>query len=112
MNREDQIRKYKDTRRPMGVFRVRNTVSRKAFVGTSVDLPAMLNRPRFQLEHGSHPNRRLQNDWNDLGPEAFTFETLDTLKPSQQPGYDPSEDLRTLEALWRDTLWKTCELYK
>jgi hypothetical protein len=95
----------------MGVFCVRNLISRKAFVGSSVDLPAMLNRQRFQLEYGSHPNRALQRDWHELGPEAFSFETLDHLTPSAQPGYDPTEDLKTLEAMWRDTISQTGGLY-
>ena len=53
----------------------------------------MLNRQRFQFERGSHPNRKLQKDWNELGSEEFTFETLDKLDPSSEAGYDPSEDL-------------------
>ena len=111
MNRKEQIRRYKETPRPMGIFCVRNVVSRKALVGSSVDLPAMLNRQRFQLEHGSHPNRRLQNDWNALGADAFRFETLDALAPSQIPDRDPHGDLRALEEMWRDTISQTSELY-
>jgi hypothetical protein len=112
MTRKEQIRKYKETPKPMGVFCIRNRVSRRAFVGSSANLPAMLNRQRFQLELGSHPNRTLQHDWNQLGSESFTFEALDTLKPSDEPGHDPSEDLRTLEAMWRDTLSQTEDLYQ
>jgi len=111
MNRKERIRQYKETPKLMGVFCIRNLASRRAFVGSSVNLPAMLNRQRFQLEHGSHPNRTLQRDWDELGPESFNFETLDTLKPPNEPGRDPTEDLRTLEAMWRDTLSKTDTLY-
>jgi len=85
----------------MGVFRVHNTVADKSLVGVTRDLPSMLNRQRFQLSHGSHPNRPLQEDWNRLGPEAFAFEVLDTLSPPEGPGADTDEDLRLLEHLWR-----------
>ncbi len=112
MDRKELIRKYKNTPRPMGVFCVRNKLTSKVLVGSSVDLPAMLNRLRFQLQHGSHPNRWLQKDWNDLGAEAFTIEELDTLPPSEQPGYDPSEDLQTLEQMWRQKLSRSRELYE
>jgi len=104
MDRKTLIRDYKETRRPMGVFRVRNTVNGKSLIGTSKDLPGMLNRQRFQLELGSHPNRALQNDWKEFGPEAFVFETLDTLKAPDQPHYDPTDDLRALEQLWLDKI--------
>lgn len=104
MDRKALIREYKESRRPIGVFGVRNTVNGKSLVGASTDLPGMLNRQRFQLEAGIHPNRELQKDWNEFGPDAFAFEVLDTLPPPEQPDYDPSDDLRALEALWLDKL--------
>jgi hypothetical protein len=88
----------------MGVYRVRNTVTGKSLVGSSVDLPAMLNRQRAQLKMGAHSNRALQKDWSELGAEAFEFEILDTLKPPDQPGYDPTDDLRILEEMWLEKL--------
>jgi hypothetical protein len=103
-DRKSQIRKYKETPQLMGVFRVRNTANEKSLIGSSVNLPAILNRQRFQLEAGSHPNRALQKDWNDLGPGSFEFETLDTLKPRCEPGYDPAEDLHVLEEMWIERL--------
>jgi hypothetical protein len=104
MDRKALIRDYKETRRPMGVFRVLNAVNGKSLIGTSKDLPGMLNRQRFQLDLGAHPNRALQNDWKEFGPEAFVFETLDTLQAPDQPEYDPTEDLRALEQLWLDKI--------
>lgn len=88
----------------MGVFRVRNTTNGKSFIGSSVDLPAMLNRQQAQLGFGSHPNRALQKDWQELGPQAFAFEILDTLKAKDEPGYNPASDLRLLEELWLEKL--------
>jgi hypothetical protein len=104
MDRKALTRRYKETPRPIGVFRVHNTVADKSFVGVSTDLPAMLNRQRFQLGLGSHPNRALQEDWNRLGSEAFVFEIVDTLSPSERADSDPHEDLRVLEALWLERL--------
>ena len=104
MDRKALLRRYKETRRPMGVFRVCNKQSGRWFIGASVDVPAMLNRQRFQLEVGSHPNPALQREWKQLGADAFAFETLDLLAPPDEPGYDPRSDLRTLEAMWRERL--------
>ena len=104
MDRKTLRRDYKEGRRPMGVFRVRNTANGKSLVGSSTNLPGMLNRQRWQLDLGTHPNRELQKDWNELGPDAFVFEVLDTLTAPEQPDYDPSDDLRALEQLWLDKL--------
>jgi hypothetical protein len=104
MDRKELIRAYKETPRPMGVFRVRNTRTGRSLIGSSVDVPAMLNRQRFQLGAGGHPDRALQQDWREFGPAAFEFETLDVLEPPQEPGHDPAADLRTLEQLWLERL--------
>jgi hypothetical protein len=88
----------------MGVYRVRNLRNGKSLVGSSLDVPAMLNRQRFQLESGFHPERTLLAEWRELGPDAFVFETLDTLAPPDEPGYDPAPDLKMLEQLWLEKL--------
>ena len=110
MDRKSLIRAYKETRRPMGVYRIHNTRDDRSLVGRSVDLPAILNRERVALRFGSHPNAALQRDWATLGPDAFVFEVLDTLTaPEGQPNYDPTEDLRVLEEMWVDRLQVTGE---
>jgi hypothetical protein len=108
LDRKSLIRRYKETPRAAGVFRVLNTIVNKSLVGSSRDLASMLNRQRFQLEHGSHPNRDLQKDWNQLGADAFAFEILDTLSRSEKDGQAPSdEDLRALQDLWLEKLSST-----
>jgi hypothetical protein len=104
MDRKALIREYKESRRPMGVYRVHNTVNDKSFVGTSIDLPSMLNRQRAQLRMGRHPNPALQKDWNQLGADGFEFEILDTLTVPERTDYDPTQDLRALEELWLEKL--------
>lgn len=104
MDRKALIREYKQTPRPAGIYRVRNTHSGKALVGASVDTRAMLNRQRAQLRMGMHPNRELQRDWETEGAEAFEFEVLDLLEPKDDPGYDPRADLKMLEELWLEKL--------
>jgi len=89
----------------MGIYRVHNVRDNRSLIGRSVDLPAILNRERVSLRFGMHANAALQRDWNALGPDAFVFEVLDTLEaPKDQPDYDPTDDLRVLEALWLDRL--------
>lgn len=103
-SRKEMVRQYKETPRVMGVGQVRNTVSGKLLVVSGKDLPALLNRHQAQLRFGSHQNRELQTDFAAVGLEGFAFEVLDTLSPSEDPAYDPTDDLRTLETLWLDKL--------
>jgi hypothetical protein len=56
------------------------------------------------LKMGSHRNPALAADWKNLGPEAFRFEVLEALKPLDEPGYDPGEDLEILEGIWTEKL--------
>lgn len=104
MNKKALLREYKENPRPMGVYQIRNTVNGKLLIGTSVNLPAILNRHQSELRSGGHRNHALQKDWQEFGPAAFEFEILDTLSPSEQPDYDPANDLRALEELWLEKL--------
>lgn len=104
IDRKARIREYKDTPRPAGVYRVRNSVTGKSLIGSTTDLPGMLNRQRFQLENDSHPDRKLQGDWTKLGSDVFEFEILDQLKPSDDSTYDPTEDLAVLKEMWIEKL--------
>ena len=105
MDRRELKRHYKETPRPMGVYRIVNRTSGRALIATSTDLTAILNRHRAQLNFGNHPDGELQRDWNRQGPEEFVFEIVDTLEPKTAPGYDPVEDLELLGELWRTRLY-------
>ena len=113
IDRKDRIREYKETRLPAGVFVVRNTLSGKSLVGSSPNLPGMLNRQRFQLEMGGHPDKELQADWNESGPEAFEFDVLDRLETPEDTVSDQSKDLKALLAMWVEKLSESgVELYR
>ncbi len=104
IDRKARVRDYMDTPRPAGVYRIRNTSTGRALIGSTTDLPGMLNRQRFQLNNGSHPDRELQREWNEFGAAVFEFETLDRLEPRDEPDYDPTEDLAVLERMWIEKL--------
>jgi hypothetical protein len=105
VDRKALIRKYKETPKTAGIYRVRNLTNEKSLVGASPDVPSMLNRERAQLRTGTHMNRPLQADWIALGADAFAFEILDTLAPpADNPAWDPTDDLRELERMWLEKL--------
>jgi len=102
MDRKTIIRDYKSTPRPMGVYQIKNTVNGKVLIGSSRNLPGILNRFRSELKLGSCRNSALQNEWEQFGSGAFEFEELEVLEPLDDPAYDPSEDLKILEELWTE----------
>ena len=103
-DRKAAVRAYKEQRRPMGIYRVRCTANGSYLVGSSVDLPSMLNRQRSQFEMGSHPDHGMQRHYNEFGVSAFAFEVLDELEPPDDPAHDARADLAALLEMWRERL--------
>src|ERR1044072_1903078 len=100
-----QLKKdYQQNPRPMGILLVRNNLSDKVFLVSSPDLPGAINRHKFQLNAGGHPNKQLQADWNQLGRDAFAFEIVDGLSPGPDLKLHYRPDLTSLEDLWLEKL--------
>lgn len=95
---------YKTTKKPMGVFLIRNTVSDKIFLASGLDLRGIINRHKFQLSVGSHQNRSLQQDWNELGTKRFEFEILDQMEPTGEASFDSRRELTFMEQMWLEKL--------
>ncbi|MCW7538535.1 GIY-YIG nuclease family protein [Aquabacterium sp. A7-Y] len=100
MNRRKELKQqYKETPRAMGVCRVFNRGSGLSLVESGRDVHAILNRHLAELKLGTHRVKQLQNDWNTLGADMFSFEIVELLKPLDKPDYDPGDDLDELLAL-------------
>jgi hypothetical protein len=95
---------YKNFTPRSGVYWVKNTVNGRVWLGSNRHVIAILNRIRFQLELGSHPNRAMQADWREFGAAAFVFGVLDELDLSQSDPADSDRDLQVLLLLWRERL--------
>jgi hypothetical protein len=98
-NNKQRKQEYKQAIRPMGVFQIRNLSNGKIFLVAGIDLGGAINRHRFQLGAGGHPNQRLQRDWNNLGTDSFAFEILDQMNPADD-ARGSRRDLETLEDMW------------
>ena len=102
--RKELKRAFKERPVVAGVFQIRNLITGKIFFGSSVNMHGPLDRNRFLLTIDKHPNEELQRDWNTLGPDAFAFETLETIPQHDEPNPDYTEDLAILEQIWLDRL--------
>ena len=98
---------YKQTKQPMGVYRIRNSQNDKIFIGFATDLPARFNRHKAELKFGSHRNSELQETWNSFGESAFEFEILDVLDHEENTQASPKEELQVLAEMWFQKLKKT-----
>jgi len=96
-----EIRKqYKEEPRRAGIFQVKNTVNGKVMLGSSKNLHGPLNKHRFLLSIGRHWNKKMQEDWDRLGPDAFVFEVLEVLKQKDDPSFNLEDELSLLEQIW------------
>ncbi len=103
--RKKEIREtYKRTPRIAGIFSVRNTINGKMFIAASVDVDALVNRSKAELNFGSHINTALQKDWRTYGADSFEIEILDTLDPEKNATEVTAADVNELFGLWFDKL--------
>lgn len=90
---------YRNMKFRMGVFRIKNKINGKIYIGSSADLVAVWNSQRFQLEAGLHSCASLQADWKTFGPGNFTYEIVEEIKPEDDNQTDYSKDIKALEDL-------------
>lgn len=95
---------YRQARRAIGVFLIRNHLNDKVFLAAGMDLPGLINRHKFQLKNGNHPNKQLQADWNESGSNNFAFEIVDELSPRAGEEMDYRTEVAFLEKLWLEKL--------
>jgi nitrate/nitrite-specific signal transduction histidine kinase len=95
---------YKQTLLPMGIYQIKNLANGKIYIGRCTNLNGKINSEKFQLKYNMHMNKELQNDFNKMGEEKFSFEILDRLLPKEKPDCDYGGDLQALEEMWLEKL--------
>ena len=104
-SRKDLNREYKERVKPAGVYQVKNIANGKMLLGSSLNLEGPLNRHKFMLKIGSHPNKALQKDWDELGAERFAFEILEEVQQRKDdPNFNLKDELTLLEMIWLEKL--------
>ena len=98
------IRQYKEREIPAGIFQIKNIATGKVLLGSSFNIEGSLNRHKFQLSTGQHPNRALQQDWKEYGPEKFQFEVMEVVKRTDDPNFNLEDELTLLEQIWLEKL--------
>ena len=102
--KRDLVREYKERKQRRGVYAVRCSGSGQVWASASPNLDAQQNSLWFQLKLGSHPNRALQEAWNQHGADAFSFEIAAELSDDERTPYALGADLKALEAECQERL--------
>lgn len=115
MDRKKELKmQYKQMKPQMGIFIIRSRVNNKCFLKVTQDLRGVINGTKVRLEGGFHPNRELQKEWKEFGPENFTIEILENLEyDKDESKTDYSAELEVLQMLWEEKLTgENMEFYK
>lgn len=59
-----------------GVYKIKNLVNGKIYVGSSVDIKPRWQQHRSSLRGNHHGNNYLQRSWNKYGESCFIFEII------------------------------------
>ena len=91
---------YKQRKFKIGVFQIRNTQNGKVLIGSSLNLDAIWNRNKMELNFGTHRNEELQKEWKEFGMEKFVFEVLGEIEQKDDVVIDLEAEVKTLEAMY------------
>lgn len=78
-----------------GIYGIFNRLTGQAYIGSTKNFKYRWVDHRARLRKGSHPNPKLQKDWNDLGELNFYFLALEIV--------DDLNLLITKEQFWCDS---------
>jgi hypothetical protein len=103
--RRELVDEYRRTGPEVGVYRLVNTRTGKAFLGSTLNLGSVRGKLDFARKTGgvSALDTKIWADARQFGAEAFDLEILEVLEVRpEQTQAEIRADLATLEALWRE----------
>lgn len=83
------------------IYRIRNVVNGKIYIGSAVDSKIRFEKHRRQLRKGKHHCAHLQSSWNKHGEDCFKFEILEQVE----------NDLLEAEQRWIDKYYGNANCY-
>tara|TARA_R100000664_G_C2757152_1_gene145231 strand:+ start:2211 stop:2789 length:579 start_codon:yes stop_codon:yes gene_type:complete len=69
---------------PAATYEIKNIKNGKVYIGCSTAHPRRWRQHKLHLRKGTHGNKRLQEDYNTFGLEAFEFSVVEEF-PSDTP---------------------------
>ena len=65
-----------------GIYKIRNKITGKIYIGSSKDIPSRWKQHKSELKRGTHHSRLLQESWRKYGLDNHEFEILETVSNS------------------------------
>jgi group I intron endonuclease len=84
----------------MAVYKILNTITRRIYVGSAINVTRRWTEHRRYLIVGKHHSQKLQRSWNKYGSEAFIFEIIEVVAEK--------EHLIVREQYWITSLHAAC----
>jgi hypothetical protein len=100
--RKELQEEYKQLKTYMGVTQITNIKNGKIYISSFPNLKNRWLTLQGQLVMGMHVNAELQKDWNELGPESFSYEVLE--KKDANGHIDKKWELKQMEKQWLEKL--------
>jgi hypothetical protein len=101
--RKELIQQYKEMKIEAGVYQIKNLKNQKILVKVTPDLRTITGTKSVLLGNG-YRNKQLQEEWNQYGQDAFSFEILEVLEEKDEGYFDKKEELKKLEKKWLQKL--------
>lgn len=60
-----------------GIYSISNTINKKIYIGSSINVYKRWSSHKYQLNKGIHHSNRLNDDWNEFGESVFVFEIME-----------------------------------
>ena len=65
--------------RVVGIYYIKNIVTKRMYIGSSINIDSRWNQHRYQLNTNRHENHYLQHSWNKHGENNFEFGILEVV---------------------------------
>ncbi|AMR43276.1 GIY-YIG nuclease family protein [Elizabethkingia anophelis] len=88
----------------MGVLSVRNNITEKQYVQSSLNMEALVNKIKFLLNGRIFTNPHLQNDWTEQGSENFTFEFVTVIHPQDKKYINYRQEIMKAEKAYLESI--------
>lgn len=62
-----------------GIYRIRNIINNKCYIGSSIDIRRRFYEHKHKLKFNKHPSYYLQRSYNKYKKENFTYEVIEIL---------------------------------
>lgn len=101
--RKELLQQYKEIKIEAGIYQIKNLKNQKILVESTPDLKTMTGK-RMQLLGNVCRNKQIQEDWNQFGENAFSFEVLEVLDEKEEGIFDKKDELKKLKKKWLEKL--------